>query len=269
MSNIIRPIDREGLQAQYRSAKPFPYIKIDDFLEEEPLQRILAAYPTYEEARRVGREFDAVNEKLKIQVTDSAQFPPPVKLLADALSSEGFLSDLEFITGIPRLVADPKLQGGGMHLTSSTGRLDVHVDFNYNPDTELFRRLNILVYLNPRWEAEWGGEIELWDRDVQRCEQSFPPILNRCIVFETSEFSFHGVTPVKCPPGVARKSFAAYYYTREAPPWWDGSTHSTIFKARPDERLRGTVLMPMEQLYRRFGEGLKAAKRAARKVIGP
>jgi len=52
--------------------------------------------------------------------------------------------------------------------------------------------------------------------------------LNGQIVFETNEVSFHGVTAVKCPEGRARKSFAAYYYTKEAPAHWTGEAHSTM-----------------------------------------
>ena len=86
------------------------------------------------------------------------------------------------------------------------------------------------------------------------CAHAMPAIattLNRCVIFETSHFSFHGVTPVTSPPEAMRKSFAAYYYTREAPPGWTGESHSTIFKPRPGERFRSPVLMTMEGLAHR------------------
>src|SRR6202042_3254254 len=113
------------------------------------------------------------------------------------------------------------------------GRLDVHVDFNYIADRRLHRRLNILIYLNKDWRPEWGGEIELWDPEVKVRHASLSPAFNRCVVFATSDVSYHGVTAVRCPEGRVRKSFAAYYYTREAPPHWTGEGHSTLFKARP------------------------------------
>ena len=91
-----------------------------------------------------------------------------------------------------------------------------------------------------------GGNIELWNKDVTMCEHSFSPDFNRCVVFITNEISFHGVTAVKCPDDRTRKSFAAYYYTKAAPAGWTGESHSTIFKARPNEILKGTVLMPLE-----------------------
>jgi Rps23 Pro-64 3,4-dihydroxylase Tpa1-like proline 4-hydroxylase len=162
--------------------------------------------------------------------------------------------------------------GGGMHVTGPHGRLDVHVDFNVIPQRRLHRRLNILVYLNPEWRDEWGGHVELWDRDVRRCYHSLKPRLNRCVVFETSETSFHGVSAVRCPEGIERRSFAAYYYTREPPPRWDGKMHSTIFRARPDERLREFVLMPAERLQRDLQAGLRRVRRglgrSVRRLVG-
>ena len=267
MRGVISPFDRDALREQYRSAEPFPFFKIENFLEPEFLKSVVEAYPTYEAARGYGREFDAVNEKLKIQVTDSSKFPAPVKRLADELNSEAFLADLEYITGIPRLLADPALAGGGMHLTNTSGRLDVHVDFNFNSESKQFRRLNILLYLNPVWEEEWGGRIELWDKDVTRAHHSFSPTLNRCVVFETSDLSFHGVTPIASPSQIVRKSYAAYYYTKEPPPDWDGEIHSTIFKARPDEKFRGAVLMPAEKMKRSLSAKIDDAKKAVKKLI--
>ena len=117
---------------------------------------------------------------------------------------------------------------------------------------KLHRRLNILIYFNKDWKPDWGGNIELWDADVKKCHHSFSPVFNRCVVFETNEISYHGVTAVKCPEGMSRKSFAAYYYTKEAPKHWTGVSHSTIFKARPDEVLKGNVMMPLENAKRRL-----------------
>jgi 2OG-Fe(II) oxygenase superfamily len=268
MIGTISPFDRDAVRTQYRSAEPFPFFRIDGFLEPTFLEEVVAAYPTYDEARRQGREFSAVNERLKVQVTDRDKFPDPVKQLADVLSGREFLAELEYITGIPALLSDPALRGGGMHLTNSSGRLDVHIDFNFQTDDQVFRRLNILLYLNPVWEESWGGKIEFWDKDVTHCAQSFSPIMNRCVVFETSESSYHGVTPISCPPNMTRKSFAAYYYTKEAPPSWNGEKHSTIFRARPDEQFRGKVLMPVERLQRKAGLAVAAAKQSVRRLLG-
>ncbi len=262
---MIRPFDREALRCQFQEAKPFPFIAIDDFLDTEFAREVAASYPAYAEAKGRGREFSAVNEKRKVQITDAAAFPEPVKKLNDLLSSSGFIEDLEYITGIDNLLWDSQLEGGGMHLTGPRGRLDVHIDFNYVEARKLHRRLNILIYLNEGWKDEWGGAVELWDEKVRTCVHSFRPVLNRCVVFATSDISFHGVEPVTCPEATQRISFAAYYYTKEAPADWDGSKHSTVFKARPEERIRGHVLMPFEKARSKL---VPSAKRIVKKLIG-
>ena len=190
--SVIQPFDRDDLKRQYESAEPFPFLCIDNFLDPEFAKAVSESYPTFESASGRGFSFDYVNERKKVQVTDVSKFPDPVKTLHDAISGQSFLDELAYITGIPNLLSDEKLLGGGMHVTGPHGRLDVHVDFNYVQDRELHRRLNILIYLNPRWDNDWGGEVELWDQDVRRCYQSLRPVINRCVIFRTDESSFHG-----------------------------------------------------------------------------
>jgi hypothetical protein len=91
--------------------------------------------------------------------------------------------------------------------------------------------------------------------------------LNRCVVFETSEISFHGVTPVSPAAPYPRLSFATYYYTREAPANWKGEVHSTIFRARPEERFRKYVAAPAEKLQRRLEDHKNSLKRGIKRLI--
>jgi 2OG-Fe(II) oxygenase superfamily len=263
MTMLIKPPDIARLKREFASARPFPFIKIDRFLDDAFAEEVAAAYPSFSRASQLGYEFKAVNERRKIQIPDRSAFPEPVKRLEQALASAEFLSALAEITQIPKLLADEKLDGGGIHETGAQGRLDVHVDFNYLRDRALHRRLNLLLYLNPGWQDSWGGLLELWDKDVKICCHSFPPISNRCVIFETSEISYHGVSAVTCPDDVVRKSFAAYYYTREPAPSWTGKYHSTKFRARPTERVKGWVWMPAEKVARAF---LRAGNRLKKEV---
>jgi hypothetical protein len=265
---MIKPLNRDELRQTFRAAQPFPNLIIENFLEPGAAEELAAVYPSFDQALRDGFSFNFVNEQRKVQISDVARFPDPVRRLNDAISAPAFRSDLEFITGIPHLQADAKLNGGGMHLTSAGGRLDVHVDFNQIPESKLFRRLNILIYLNPEWKSEWGGQIELWDKDVKVCHRSCLPTSNLCLIFETSDISYHGVRPVTAPPEVVRKSFAAYYYTEEAPVTWKGTAHSTIFRARPDEKFRGLVSMPAERLRRGLQNQFKRSKKLVKSLIG-
>ena len=257
---VLRPIDIAALRKQVESAEPFPHFCIDNFLEPEFAEACADAFPTFDDAEKLGRKFEAVNEQKKIQITDSKLFPDPVRKLHETLASPEWLNTLEQVMGIPKLVDDPLLNGGGIHMTGPRGHLDVHVDFNYIKDRDLHRRLNILVYLNREWDESWGGAIELWDEKVKVCHHAFAPIFNRCVVFETNNISFHGVSAVVCPEDKVRQSYAAYYYTKEAPPHWTGEAHSTIFRARPNEKVKGWFLMPLERATRSLRRKLGAVK---------
>lgn len=261
--------DRDELRRQFCNAKPFPFVKIEDLVDREFAREVASAYPTFDDALASGRTFKTVNERRKVQITDQKKFAPPIFHLHRMLSSPQFLADLSYITGIPNLLADEQLVGGGVHVTGPGGRLDVHIDFNYMAERELHRRINLLLYLNPTWQEDWGGQIQLWDRDVQKCEQQFSPALNRCVIFETSEISFHGVTPVSPAAPYPRISFATYYYTREAPAGWNGDIHETIFRARPEERFRKYVAAPVEKLQRKLSSHTHSLKRGLKRMIKP
>ncbi len=263
----LNPIDFDALKRQMREAPAFPHFCIDNFLEPAFAVAVRDAFPGYDEGVRLGRAFDAVNEKRKIQITDAALFPAPIRRLHALLASDAFVARMSAMSGIANLVADPALSGGGIHETNHGGHLDVHVDFNFNTDLGLYRRLNVLIYFNTDWQESYGGVLDLWDADVKHCVGRYAPLFNRAAGFATSDLSWHGVTPVTCPSGVMRKSFAVYYYTREAPPGWDGVARSTVFRARPDEHWKGRVAMPAERLARATRRGVDTLKGRVNKLL--
>lgn len=261
MLELLNPIDVDSMKKHMASVEPFPHFCIDNFLKEDFANEVYESFPSFSDAQKMGREFSAVNEKKKIQITDSSRFPPAIQKLNELLKSHEFIEMWSKITGIPDLEADPELRGAGIHETNTGGHLDVHVDFNYVKDKKLHRRLNILIYFNKEWEEEYGGYLDIWDKEVKNRYGYFKPKFNRACGFVTSDISFHGVTPLKCPANVTRKSFAVYYYTKTAPNGWDGKTHSTIFRARPAEFVKGKVLMPYEKFRNNTKKFLRDLKR--------
>jgi Rps23 Pro-64 3,4-dihydroxylase Tpa1-like proline 4-hydroxylase len=230
----------EGLAAKYYqdylNAEPFPHIIIDDFLSTEILDKILEEFP--QPGAIDWRSFKNKSEK-KLASTSELQMGETIRFLLYQLNSSVFIDFLEKLTGIEGIIPDPHFVGGGLHQIERGGYLKVHVDFNKHTRLKLDRRLNLLLYLNKNWEEEYGGHLQLWDSEMKECHQKILPIFNRCVVFSTTDFSYHGhPDPLTCPEDRTRKSLALYYYSNGRPAEEvSGSDHSTIFKARPDEDL--------------------------------
>jgi hypothetical protein len=234
--------DREELLAlaaerseDYASARPFPHAVFDDFLPEQVLDDVLAEFPRPDEDWFA---FESPLER-KLASKDDSIMGPSTRGLLWALNSPAFVEFLERLTGIDALVPDPHFDGGGLHQIERGGHLKVHADFNRHPRTHLERRLNVLLYLNRGWKDEYGGALELWGRDMSRCEQRILPYFNRCVVFSTTSTSYHGhPDPLTCPEGETRKSIALYYYSKDRPPLEESGAHNTLFRARPGEELQ-------------------------------
>ncbi|NER51250.1 MAG: 2OG-Fe(II) oxygenase, partial [Symploca sp. SIO1A3] len=188
----------------YSQAKPFPHIVIDNFLPEYVLDEILDEFPDPNKIE--WKKFDAAAEK-KLASTSELQMGEKTRFLLYQLNSSTFVTFLEKLTGIDGIIPDPHFQGGGLHQIERGGFLKLHADFNRHKQLRLDRRLNLLIYLNKDWQEEYGGYFEMWDTEMTRCEQKVLPLFNRCVVFSTTDFSYHGhPDPLTCPEGRTRKS---------------------------------------------------------------
>lgn len=225
--------DPDALTERYRTASPFPHAVLDRLFPDDVLQRALAEFPRPEEIE--WRRFESATEK-KLGYWHETPLPAYLWDLMQAMNAPPMLDFLERLTGIDGLVPDPYFGGAGPHQILPGGFLKVHVDFNVHPKIRLDRRLNMLIYLNEGWREEWGGHLELWDRDVTRCVERILPAFNRTVVFSTTETSYHGHPhPLACPPGNSRKSLSFYYYTAGRPEEERAPAHDTVFRDTPPQ----------------------------------
>lgn len=202
-----------ALAEAYRDAKPFPHIALTDFLPLAPLRRVADAFPDGSS----GQTFARAQEMLKTQYHPEAIPDDFSRNLIYALNTEPFIAFLSEMTGISGLVPDPYFVGGGLHQTRRGGHLGIHADFNNHKVMRLRRRLNLLIYLNDNWDESYGGHLELWSKDMKRCEKRVLPTLGSCVVFSTNLDSMHGQPdPLTCPEDRSRQSIALYYYTSTA-----------------------------------------------------
>ena len=154
----------DQLSFDYQSSQPFPHIVIDNFLENKFANIAAEELKNFE-----GWDYDPTDYSSGVQ--QNKFFCPGIdedleKMKKETvmtyqilhfLNSDITIRFLEKLTGVKNLIADPKYIGGGYHKIKKGGKLAIHADYNLHPETKLHRRINLLVYLNPGWQEEWGG----------------------------------------------------------------------------------------------------------------
>jgi hypothetical protein len=200
----------ENLLHDYQHAEPFPHLVLDNLFPAETLNALLDELPPLSSERWV---HDRRDQLIKSNLRSAVDLGDQGFQFASILHSAGFLYFLSEITGIKALLPDPYLTGAGYHVVPEGGKFDVHVDRNMDHFSGLQRRLAMLIYLNRDWKSEYGGQLELWDKNGSRCERVIEPVFNRTVIFEIGDCNFHAIRAVAPGRDLSRRSFAAYFHT--------------------------------------------------------
>ena len=215
---MIREENISILKNGYTETYPFPHIVIDNFLEEEYLKKVL------EEVRALDSKdayYKATNKPNQLEFNKFAfknDLGKYTTELFEHMVSDEFVTAIENLTGIQGIIRnDMSLAGAGIHRIHKGGYLAVHTDFNtytHPVKGKLDRRINLLLYLNPEWLESFKGH--LWLCNSKEPVKKILPILNRCVIFNTTSQSFHGHPERLNVPNysIYRESLALYYYTQ-------------------------------------------------------
>lgn len=198
---------------------PFKHLVIDDFLPRELAELCDQSFPPLTDP--TWHHSADADIEVKSRTTWQSEFdiPDGIAPTIRVLNSAPILSAMGQRFGIPKLIPDPYFTGGGLNVSQRGGLLDVHVDGNYHDATGLNRRMNLLVYFCREWEESWGGEFGIFESDGKTLAKKVAPLFNRCVIFDSHDFSFHGLPdPIQFPAGSLRKSVILYYYTKEPRP---------------------------------------------------
>lgn len=190
---------------------PIPHTVIDGFIDVETVRKINAEWPD---------DWQVENGSFQVK-WNTTTLTNTAKDVVDSID----VGLIERLTGVDGLFLDPELFGAGLHCIPHGGFLNMHVDFNQHPEG-WHRRANCLIYLNEVWDDSWGGHLILGENR----EKAIAPIGGRCVIFETTEDSWHGhPEPLSCPKHMQRRSLAMYFYTKNPP---KAEPHSTVYKKK-------------------------------------
>jgi Rps23 Pro-64 3,4-dihydroxylase Tpa1-like proline 4-hydroxylase len=243
----------EIFSKRFREAKPFPHLVVDNFLDASIATKAYEFFPKME-------DMDTLNDYRQRKAQDPAinKFHPIYQeIIFEHLHSHRLLQWLARVTGINNLKADAQLYASGLAQGANGSFLNVHLDNSSHPVNPWFRRINLIVYLNARWNEEKGGQLEFWNKDME-ISTAVLPVFNRMALFATDKRSWHGYRPVNSPDGDTRKSINIYYFTEDSP---DGADyyHVTTFKARKSETIN-KVIYPLDNLVRTIARKLRNEK---------
>ena len=243
----------------FQSAQPFPHIVYDDFLKADVAVKLCEEFPDLRYAKTNSLVFkDPLQKKLASIGSELIDSRLATSFAVRHLNSDIFLSFLNDLTSIDEpLISDPYLSGGGYHQTNRGGFLKLHTDFAYHPLLGLDRRVNLILFLSNDWLPEYGGALELWDRDLKKIGARIEPKFNRAVIFNTNDFTYHGhPEPLASPDEFSRKSIALYYYSNGRPAAERDHSRSelnTNFVSRPGEVLKkDNLLMRVQRKLTRY-----------------
>jgi len=220
MRQFLQERDWSQLTSKFVSAQPYDHVIIDNFFNPVIAEQMAADFPDWDDSAWYARWNNPIEDKKGCNHWDC--FPPTTYSAFQYLCSGEFVDILSAITGSSGVTADVGLHGGGWHAHATGGKLNVHLDYSIHPKLKLQRHFNLIVYLTPNWDANWGGGLELWESNADGSPKSLHTVVenrfNRALIFDTTQNSWHGLpNAITCPPGIMRQSLAMYYMTEPAP----------------------------------------------------
>jgi hypothetical protein len=206
---------------EFANAGPFPHVVIDGLWNDDWLRGIVDEFPDPADPR--WQTYGMEQERGKKAGARPLWGPETVKWF-DAMAGPEWCAWIATLLGVPSVVPDDI--GGGQHLSAEDARLGIHVDFNQHPTLPLDRRMNVLLFLNPEWRSEWGGDLLLANGPNDDDPLRISPAWNRTVLFATSESSWHG-HPEPIVGDHVRRSLACYYFAEPVGP--REAAHTTVY----------------------------------------
>ena len=244
---ILQRIDRERSRAaaEFRTPNRVSSFTVEDLLPAAQARAIYDAFPPID--RLVLKK---TLGQLKYVGYQMADYDPLLEAIIYAFQDPRIVSAIGAITGLADLMPDPDLYAGGISLMTQGHYLNPHLDNSHDKDRANYRVLNLLYYVTPGWEDEFGGHLELWDQGPGKPQRTLHSRFNRLVVMQTDERSWHSVSQVRHD---GRRCCVSNYYFAPRPAGRDAAYHVTSFRGWPEQKLADVVM--------RLDNGLRLAVR--------
>jgi Rps23 Pro-64 3,4-dihydroxylase Tpa1-like proline 4-hydroxylase len=226
--------NKDKLQKQFSLKGQVNSCYLDNLLNENDVKEIYTAFPQKQEMLLLKdlREYKHVG----IQID---KYHPILSEIIYAFQDLKVVNIVSEITGFKQLFADEYLYAGGVSVMDNGCFLNPHLDNSHDKDRDKYRVLNLLYYVTPNWQEEYGGNLELWDGGLKQPCRTIHSKFNRLVIMVTNKTSLHSVSKVTYS---GQRCCVSNYYFSHQPVGEDEYFHVTSFRGRPEERFRDLIL---------------------------
>jgi len=217
----------ESVEAErFRDAQPYPYVHIERSLTAEGYERLRATLPAVErfdkhEGMKRGHGQMAHNRYM-LHYKAGLELPGPWQEFLEELRGEEYQHFLQRLLGPRRYI--PTFS---WHYAWTGCSVSPHCDAARKRATHIFH------FNDERtWDPAWGGGTLILASDQRLSTHSAPtfdelkvaaahgPAGNGSLLFQRTPHSWHGMKPLKCPPGQLRQIFSVTLNIPTVQVWW-------------------------------------------------
>ena len=226
---------KSDLIEQYRNSKnKIGYFFIDDLL---PVDFVLEIYKNFPKSTEM-----ILKKSLRENKFVAAQmnlYAPILEEIIFAFQDSRIVNLISEICELDKIKPDSNLYAGGISMMGNNQFLNPHLDNSHDKDRKQWRVLNLLYYVTPNWEENFGANLELWPNGLQQTSVVIHSKFNRLVVMATHNRSIHSVSPVNYE---GFRCCVSNYYFSEQPLQVTDSFHVTSFYGRPENKLADKIL---------------------------
>lgn len=224
-----------NLKKQFIASKSnIGFFYIDDLLPKKLALKIYEKFPNTTET--IQRK--SIREK-KFTAFQMDKYNALLEEVIYAFQDKKIVTLISEICNIKNAYPDEYLYAGGLSLMEKDNFLNPHLDNSHDKDRNKWRVLNLLYYVTPNWELDFGGNLEIWPKGLDKKQTTITSKFNRLVVMATHKKSWHSVSKVTA--NKVRCCISNYYFSDE-PLVNSDSFHVTTFRGRPTEKLKDIIL---------------------------
>ena len=236
-SFIVKSLQEKkgNLKSQFsKSKKEIGFFYLDNLLPEKLATILYHNFPKPENTvlKKTLKEYKYIAYQMD-------QYNAILEEVIYAFQDERVVTLIQEICELESILPDENLYAGGLSLMQKHHFLNPHLDNSHDKDRKLWRVLNLLYYVTPNWERSYGGSLELWPNGLEKDPIIITSKFNRLVVMATHQNSWHSVNKIN--QDKVRCCISNYYFS-ESPFFKTDTFHVTLFRGRPKERLKNTIL---------------------------